>query len=341
MSFTQNDGGGDCLKYSASLDGVRALAALLIVFYHAPLPYFTGGFFSVDIFFVLSGYLVTRLLCEEWQLTGRVCYWSFMRRRIRRLAPALLLMLLFYLMVAPLFFAEVPWLKHVQDAFWTALYVINYVASFGELISVLGQVWSLAVEMQFYLLWPLILMPILRLPKGVAVLFLLSMYLLATVWRDWSAEHSGDLWAFYIRTDGHCSGLLLGGLIGYWNPRFHRYWTYLAVLILAFAMTFFSTRWLPTAQYGFTIVELGAALLILARPDFLGGALLAWLGRMSYGLYLWHYILMRICQEQGMDWPWVLLVGGGGGLLFAVLSHYLLERHFYQSRFLVGRNGLA
>lgn len=326
------------LEYSASLDGIRALAACLIVFYHAPIPGFSGGFFAVDIFFVLSGYLVTRMLCDEYSLTGKIAYRAFLWRRLRRLAPALFLMLLFYLAVAPWVFSSTPWIKHVRDAGWTAIYVINYVATFGELISVLGQVWSLAVEMQFYLLWPLILLPVLRLPRSVVVVALLALFVLATIWRVWSAASSDDVWAFYIRTDGHCSGLLLGGLVGYLNPRFHRYWAYLAVLILAFAMTFFSTRWLATAQYGFTIVELGSALLLISRPAWLGALWLAWLGQMSYGLYLWHYTVMSICREQGMDWPWVLAVGGGFGLLFAVLSHYLVERRFYRPRFSQGRN---
>lgn len=326
---------GTAVSYSPALDGIRALAALVVVVYHARMSGLTGGFFGVDVFFVLSGYLITRLLIAEHERSGRVRLGRFISRRLRRLLPALLLMLAVYLLVSPWVFPNLAPGKHLRDALLTVLYVVNYASFLGGAVSVLGHVWTLAVEMHFYLLWPLVLLGLLRLPRGLAIACIALLYVLATAWRWWGAENLTHLWAFYVRTDTHCSGLLLGYLLGYLNMTIHRHWAWLGLLILAFAMTFFSTVWLPTARYGFSIAELGAALLLLAQPAWLGGTLLAWLGRMSYGLYLWHYPVIRAMRDWvGTDqWLLVLAVGGALGLLGAVLSYYLVERRFYRPGF--------
>lgn len=327
---------GAAVSYNPALDGMRALAALIIVIYHARLPGLSGGFFGVDVFFVLSGYLITRLLVVEFQRSGELQLVNFVKRRLRRLLPALLIMLVIYLLVSPWAFPDVAPSKHLRDALLTAFYVVNYASLLGGPVSVLGHVWTLAVEMHFYLLWPLFLLFILRLPRSRAITCIGLLYVLATGWRWWGVENLTHLWSFYVRTDTHCSGLLLGCLLGYMNVTVHRYWAVAGLLLLGFAVTFFSTMWMPTVRYGFTIAEIGAGLLLLAQPSWLGWGLLAWLGRMSYGLYLWHYPIMRalrewIGSEHGML---ILAVGGGLGLLCAVLSYYLVEREFYSPRFL-------
>lgn len=326
---------GAAVSYNPALDGMRALAALIIVIYHARLPGLSGGFFGVDVFFVLSGYLITRLLIAEHDRSGRIQLVRFISRRLRRLLPALVLMLAVYLLTSPWVFSSVSTGKHFRDVLLTVFYVVNYASFLGGPVSVLGHVWTLAVEMHFYLLWPLVLLGILRLPRGIAIAAIALLYLLVTAWRWWGAENFDHLWAFYVRTDTHCSGLVLGCLLGYLNMTIHRNWAWLGLLILAFAMTFFSTVWLPAARYGFTIAESGAAMLLLAQPVWLGGVLLAWLGRMSYGLYLWHYPIMRAMRDWvGTDqWLLVLAVGGALGLLGAVLSYYLVETRFYRPAF--------
>lgn len=327
--------------YSAPLDGIRALAALTVVAYHARIPGLPGGFFGVDVFFVLSGYLITRLLVHEYAREAGFKFDHFIFRRIRRLLPALLAMLLAYLSTAPWLFSDVPVFKHLRDTLLSAVYIVNYATVLGAPVSVLGHVWSLAVEMQFYLLWPLILLGLLRLPRHWALILMFMLYLLATATRWWGGEKLG-VWAFYPRTETHCSGLLLGCLLGYAEVNIHRYWAVFGLSLIIFAMTFFSTAWMPTVLYGFTIVEAGAALLIVAQPSWLGGNLLAWLGRLSYGLYLWHYPIMRLVRDKdGWEWHEILLLGGGLGLLLAALSHYFLERRFYQSHFSRQHKGLA
>ncbi|MDH0893499.1 MULTISPECIES: acyltransferase [unclassified Pseudomonas] len=320
------------LGHIACFDGLRALAAILIVAFHAAVPALPGGFLAVDVFFVLSGFLITRMLVVEFARTGTCDYRAFVIRRLRRLWPALLFMLMVYLLVAPWIFSPTPWWQHWRDAVMSAVYLVNY-ASFWGGTAVLRHTWSLAVEMQFYLLWPLLLLLLLRLPRYTAITSMLSIYVGVSLWRCWSSANLSP-WGFYPHVDAHSSGLILGSLLGYLNIRISSYWSLPAILLLVLCVTFFSTGWQLSAYYGFTLAEIGAGMLLLARPGWLGNAPLAWLGRMSYGLYLWHYPVMRLVQGQGgWDWPEVLLLGVGLGLLFAVLSHYLLERRFYKPSF--------
>lgn len=318
--------------YLPSLDGLRALAAWLIVLYHAKAPMMSGGYMAVDVFLVLSGFLITRLLMAENESTGTINYKAFTLRRLRRLMPALLLMLLAYLIAAPFFFDYAPWTSHARDVFWTSLYVINYATVFGDKVVLLGHVWTLAVEMQFYLIWPLLFLLIRKASVRVSLLVVFALFLAVTGWRAWLATYSGDVWGFYVRTDARASGLLLGAFIAMLGRRLPEAWGWLGFLLLGFAFTFFSTRWLPSAQYGFTVAELGAALIILSQPRWLAGKVWAWLALTSYGLYLWHYPIMQALKPWIEDWRLMVLIGGGLGLLCAMASHYWLERRFYQRR---------
>jgi len=328
------------MEHIGSLDGLRALSAILIATFHAAMPGLPGGYLAVDVFFVISGYLITRLLLMEFGRTGTIAYRAFVFRRLRRLWPGLLFMLALYLFLTPWFFSTISWSRHWRDAALSALYLINY-ASSEDGVAVLRHTWSLAVEMQFYLLWPPLLISTLRLPRQGAIVAMLVMYAGVSAWRCWSSANISP-WGFYPHMDSHSSGLILGCLLGYINTRISSYWSLPAIILLAFCMTFFSTGWQSSAYYGFTLAEIGAGILVLSQPRWLGVAPLAWLGKMSYGLYLWHYPIMHLAKDQeGWEWPQVLLLGCGVALLLATLSHYLLERRFYQPHFSRQRKGLA
>ena len=155
------------LGYRPSLDGLRAVAVLAVISWHYVLPGVKGGFLGVDIFFVLSGFLITRLLIEEWELTAGIHLGRFYLRRMLRLFPALFLLLV----------VTLPFVPRI----WTIqalLYVTNWGILSGKLAScAIMQLWSLSVEEQFYLLWPPLLLGLLalRTPRrivGVVVLLL-------------------------------------------------------------------------------------------------------------------------------------------------------------------------
>lgn len=305
----------------------------MIVLYHARMPSLAGGFLAVDVFFVLSGFLITRILLDN---ASRDFSWlRFFLRRLSRLWPALLCFLLVYVLTAPLIFIETPFFKHLRDALLTAGYVVNYASVFSEGVALLGHVWTLAVEMQFYLIWPLIILLIVRVPVWVGLIILVGLFVLATAHRWWLVTPD-DPWSFYVRTDARASGLVLGSILAFTRSRIAEHWSWLGLLLLAFAMTFYSTYWIPSARYGFTLAEVGAALLIMSQPRWLGGSFWHWLATLSYSWYLWHYYFMKILQLHEFPWPAVLCVGGLGGLAAAWLSHRFIEIRFYQPSTLTG-----
>ena len=147
------------MAYQPALDGVRALAILAVLLFHAKVPGVPGGFVGVDVFFVLSGFLITTILAGEHRRCGRIDLPGFYRRRLRRLYPALIVFLCAYLLTAGLLFPRVAPEKHGRDALLALFYLADYGRALDMPLSVLNHTWSLAVEAQFYLLWPLRLRP--------------------------------------------------------------------------------------------------------------------------------------------------------------------------------------
>lgn len=191
-----------------ALDGLRALAVLGVMGFHAQAPGFAVGFFGVDVFFVLSGYLISTILLEQCDRDGRIAYRAFYLHRLLRLSQALLTMLAAYALLAPLVWPGRP---HVLHAALSALYVTDYSLALWGPPRLLSHTWSLSVEEHFYLLWPPLLAWAAR-RWGAATLprALFALTAAATVWRL-ACLLQGQGWnAIYYRFDTRLSGLLLG-----------------------------------------------------------------------------------------------------------------------------------
>jgi peptidoglycan/LPS O-acetylase OafA/YrhL len=317
------------MQYVASLDGIRALAILLVVLFHARVPYANGGFFGVDVFFVLSGYLITLLLTTERARTGGIDLLAFYVRRLRRLYPALLSFLVVYLAIAPWAWPAMQQRTHLRDAGIAALYLADYARTLEVAPVILRHMWSLSVEEHFYLVWPPLLILVLRGSRTWSIGVVLALYAAVTFWRAVSVTELGvDFWQVYHRFDTHSSGLLLGCLLGLLRMRAPPWLGMVGIAGLGLAIVLFRHKAEATALYGFTLAELSAALLVVAQPGWLGSAGLAWIGRMSYGLYLWHYLIMRLLRSDGWHWSGTLAVGLLGGLAMAALSYYTIEAVF-------------
>src|SRR5215216_3494930 len=206
------------LSYIPGLDGIRALAVLAVLCYHANYSWALGGFLGVETFFVLSGFLITLLLLSEWQATGGINLKNFWLRRARRLLPAVWLLLLILPLVTILFARDaLPRLK--EDIPAALFYLTNWVYIFREVPyfeafgrpPLLQQLWSLAVEEQFYVLWPLILFFLLRALKNnrYKLLFaIMIMTALSTVWMAALYSPALDPLRVYYGTDTRAAGFL-------------------------------------------------------------------------------------------------------------------------------------
>jgi peptidoglycan/LPS O-acetylase OafA/YrhL len=307
------------MKYNPALDGIRALAVLAVVCHHAFVPGFENGRSGVDVFFVLSGYLITSLLAAE-EVSGGIRLGAFYLRRAHRLYPALLLMVALVMAVAPIFKDRPTF----TDAAIAVTYLTDYTVPFLDKPAfVLHQTWSLAVEEHFYLLWPLVVMGLMRLPNHYRLYLLFAAYIVATWWR-W--RFIGDFTRSYFTFDTHCTGLILGSMLAF-MPRLPSRWWLIAALPLAW--------WVYGSNQPFEVIItqsewMGAALVLwgASRPRLLASPPLVFLGRISYGIYLFHYPIMTFCRDASMGWQLTLAASLAGGVGLATLSYCSVERWF-------------
>ncbi|MGX5731955.1 acyltransferase family protein [Pseudoxanthomonas beigongshangi] len=316
------------MRYEPGLDGLRAVAVLAVLAFHARIPGFEGGFFGVDLFFVLSGYLITRLLADENRGTGTIAIRTFYLRRLRRLYPALILFLVTYLVAAPHFFAGIT--DHLRDAILAVFYLSDYGRAFWDVPVVIQHTWSLAVEEHFYLLWPLVLPAILKLEGFRRVHALLLLAVIATTWRWFVLGWDGDWTNVYTRFDTRLSGLFLGGAIALWNPPKHSWYFSLGTVLFTSAIVLGGWKEKSSLTWLAIVAEAGAVLMVLGAPGtrLLSTPIIVWIGRLSYGMYLWHYPVMFWMRNQGIDWVSTMLVGTLFAVSASAVSYFTVEAAF-------------
>ena len=217
--------------FRVDIQALRALAVLLVVGYHFGLPGFHGGFFGVDVFFVISGYVITQVLLREREKSGRTSLPDFYARRIRRILPAATVVLVVTVFATYHYLSFVTGGVNAVDGEWVALFAGNF--HFAQLgtnyftsrlpPSTLQQYWSLAVEEQFYLVWPLLLLVITALSKPKSRSCMLGLVLLAVIVASltWCIieTRSSPEWAFFSPLP-RAWELALGALIAVTEPHF-------------------------------------------------------------------------------------------------------------------------
>lgn len=340
--------------------------------YHAGLHWVVGGYLGVDLFFVLSGFLITSLLVQEWAGRGRIDLKAFWVRRARRLLPALGVVMLGIVTYAAVFAApgEVDTIRN--DGLAALGYVANwrfilsgqsYFAQFTQ-PSPLKHMWSLAIEEQFYLLWPLIVFGVLAIWRSVkallvtcAVMIVGSALLMAVLY------HPGeDPSRVYYGTDTRAQSLLMGALVGVLllvhGPIRSRSWL-LALRTAAWVGAAY-TLWLwwrmsertdLLYRGGFLTASLAVVAIIasVTQPErgalgaFLSLAPLRFIGRISYGLYLWHWpVYLTITETRtGLSGNALLFVRLAVTAAFALASYYLIEQPIRTNRLRLPRPAIV
>lgn len=345
------------MQFRGDIEGLRGVAVILVVLAHAKVPGLAGGFVGVDVFFVISGYLITGLLLEQLKGQGRIDAWEFYARRARRLVPALWVLVASVATMAAVMLPPDLLEPQIKAAFFAILWAANLyfpvadVDYFGESASssLLLHTWSLGVEEQFYLVWPWLLLAGWRWRQrtvvpmaGLAICSLVLCLLMArteAIWayysmptRLWQLAVGGLAFVLAARTRGQSGvfaaamaslgwGLLLGSL---WQLR---------------DMPAYPSVWalLPTAAAAAWLVAGAHGLPSPMRP--LNWAWLRFSGRISYSWYLWHWPVLSFASVLGLP---ALSASGRFGLValsmvLGWLSYRFVEQPFRHSRTLASR----
>ncbi len=317
------------IRYIPAIDGLRAIAVIAVMLYHLGFSWIPGGFLGVDLFFVISGYVITRLLLDSIQRSGGLDLRGFYVGRIRRLLPPLIFMLvitaIFIGVWAPdsmrRFLTDVPFAVTGLMNWWLVFKEQDYFESFGR-PPLLQHTWSLGVEAQYYLLWPLILLFVLKFfGKKViptAALAIATFSGIALFLASLRADISGnqDISHVYFGTDTHSIGLFLGSALAVsWIPqnlrvniekRAQDFIDFIGVfgLIGLIATFLFIQESDPTSyRIAFPLVGiLGCAIILsVVHPasrfaPILQHPFMVWIGERSYAIYLWHWIVFQLTR---------------------------------------------
>jgi peptidoglycan/LPS O-acetylase OafA/YrhL len=337
------------LGYRPALDGLRGVAILAVLAYHLAPRAFAGGFLGVDIFFVLSGFLITTLLAQEKQRDGEIAFKPFYVRRALRLLPALVVLLNVYFVVMMSRGASLKFTAAMIASvlFYSANWVMGY---FGfEIMGPLVHTWSLALEEQFYLCWPFLLAKLMRLklsPQRMIHLLMAgfvaaALYRAAPLLTGLPAGRAFQM--FDLRADGLLIGSALGLALSFnlFRPsRLLKRWLRVVAPIAAALLVCACIAAIAGKSYmslgGYSIVVSLVALIILAVCVTPGGALamalqwrpLVWVGRLSYSLYLWHVPVISWLDIPTLSRPAMLGIQILASFIAATLSFYAVERPF-------------
>ena len=346
-------------RYITGLDGIRAIAVIMVLAYHLKLALFKSGFLGVTVFFVLSGYLITGILISEVEEEGTIDLKNFWLRRIRRLVPAVMSMAVVIIFVSAVV-NRIIFTKGCKDFlasvlgfnnWWQIFNKVSYFEAAG-VPSPFTHCWSLAIETQFYLIYPLILLGIYKLAKsrgegrakrgllfaGVTLLLALISVILMIVLFDPQQDAS----RVYYGTDTRAFSLLFGALLAIlWDYRMvpRRLSasvnmvlgsvSFAVLLVMTIAINGSSNFWYRGGQFVGTILTVLVIYTVSGRKTwlsrFLSNPVLKWIGDRSYSIYLWHYpIILLISKGIKASW-WITLIEIVLSVVLAELSYRFIE----------------
>ncbi|EHV5273479.1 acyltransferase family protein [Staphylococcus pseudintermedius] len=363
-NFNQRDRKPINPRYMPGLDGVRAVAVIAIIIYHLNPQWLSGGFLGVDTFFVISGYLITSLLLTEYHNTGKIELMSFWLRRVKRLIPAVLFLVMGVIVLSLIFMpTEIQKVRADSIAaifyvsnWWYIMQNVDYFEQFA--VQPLKHLWSLAIEEQFYLVFPIVLLSLLsfiRRLKLIRIIFLILLVISMIAMMVLYVPNE-NVARVYFGTDTRIQTLLMGVLLALvWPPfqlkaKVNRQMRTmidtagvvgLAILFICFK---FVSETNSILYYGGFFLISTVTLLVIASSvhpsgyfaKFLGNKVFTFIGSRSYSLYLWHYPIIVLIHHQfvqGQIPPLVYVVEILLMVLMAEFSYKFIEQPFRKEGF--------
>ncbi|EHP0490744.1 acetyltransferase [Staphylococcus pseudintermedius] len=363
-NFNQRDRKPINPRYMPGLDGVRAVAVIAIIIYHLNPQWLSGGFLGVDTFFVISGYLITSLLLTEYHNTGKIELMSFWLRRVKRLIPAVLFLVMGVIVLSLIFMpTEIQKVRADSIAaifyvsnWWYIMQNVDYFEQFA--VQPLKHLWSLAIEEQFYLVFPIVLLSLLsfiRRLKSIRIIFLILLVISMIAMMVLYIPNE-NVARVYFGTDTRIQTLLMGVLLALvWPPfqlkaKVNRQMRTmidtagvvgLAILFICFK---FVSETNSILYYGGFFLISTVTLLVIASSvhpsgyfaKFLGNKVFTFIGSRSYSLYLWHYPIIVLIHHQfvqGQIPPLVYVVEILLMVLMAEFSYKFIEQPFRKEGF--------
>ncbi|MDK3869199.1 acyltransferase family protein [Staphylococcus pseudintermedius] len=363
-NFNQRDRKPINPRYMPGLDGVRAVAVIAIIIYHLNPQWLSGGFLGVDTFFVISGYLITSLLLTEYHNTGKIELMSFWLRRVKRLIPAVIFLVMGVIVLSLIFMpTEIQKVRADSIAaifyvsnWWYIMQNVDYFEQFA--VQPLKHLWSLAIEEQFYLVFPIVLLSLLsfiRRLKSIRIIFLILLVISMIAMMVLYVPNE-NVARVYFGTDTRIQTLLMGVLLALvWPPfqlkaKVNRQMRTmidtagvvgLAILFICFK---FVSETNSILYYGGFFLISTVTLLVIASSvhpsgyfaKFLGNKVFTFIGSRSYSLYLWHYPIIVLIHHQfvqGQIPPLVYVVEILLMVLMAEFSYKFIEQPFRKEGF--------
>lgn len=350
------------LSYRAEIDGLRAIAVISVILYHAQIVsfdrnWFEGGFIGVDIFFVISGYLITRIILSELQIEGSLSFLSFYERRARRILPMLLVVIFASMPFAWQLMLPSEFVEYAESILASQFFISNIFFYFNTteygadsaLLKPFLHTWSLGIEEQFYLIFPILAMLVFKFFRAHFLTILVVLSLLSLQFASLMEVQSPNL-NFYLPFSRFWE-LGVGSILAYreLNYKFSddgvhkRVLPTLGLCMVAYSILFFTGE-TPHPSFHTLIPIFGVALIIrFSSKDepvgkILGGKLLVYVGLISYSAYLWHFPVLAFARVNSSEpnsyekFQLLLVI-----LLLSVLSYWFIEKPTRDLRYISRR----